>query len=387
MNRVKIGEVCEIINGFAFPSESFSSTRGTPLIRIRDLKTNAPVTFFDGTFDSAYVVIPGDLLIGMDGEFHAYRWAGSKSLLNQRVCKLVPATSRLDPQYLYYAIQKPLNDIEATTAFTTVKHISSKDIKLIEFELPSLEEQRRIVEGLGRQISGISGVKQSLASQSRLLPSLKLSTIDEEFSRFYPKTKRVPLNELAIIIRGVVYSGSEARRTSVDGLLPILRAGNIQGRLILDEDLVWVPKGYVKSSQMLQSGDIAICLASGSASLVGKTARLEREFTGSVGGFCAIIRPRTQNLSAAMSHWFRSSEYESWRCAQAQGSNIQNLKTSELAKVLVPEMRKDDADAIADRLDYKLGQCQIAEVAIARQTQLIQNLGSAVLRRAFSGEL
>lgn len=38
----------------------------------------------------AEYIFPGDILIGMDGEFIPYIWYGAKSLLNQRVCKVVP---------------------------------------------------------------------------------------------------------------------------------------------------------------------------------------------------------------------------------------------------------------------------------------------------------
>jgi type I restriction enzyme S subunit len=92
---VKLGEVCVIQNGFAFDSDRFQLTGGIPLIRIRDLKTNIPSINYDGYANQSYLVHVGDLLIGMDGEFRAYRWEGPDALLNQRVCRLFPDTNHL----------------------------------------------------------------------------------------------------------------------------------------------------------------------------------------------------------------------------------------------------------------------------------------------------
>ena len=101
----RLGDVLEVQNGFAFDSKRFSSTNGTPLIRIRDLKRGvATETRYDGDFDPRYLVRAGDLLIGMDGEFACYEWQGEPALLNQRVCRLQGFKSDLVPRYVRYAL-------------------------------------------------------------------------------------------------------------------------------------------------------------------------------------------------------------------------------------------------------------------------------------------
>lgn len=81
-----------------------------------------------------------------------------------------------------------------------------------------------------------------------------------------------PLGEIAEVVRGVSYSKSESSDAPQDDYLPILRAGNINGELILNEGLVYVPASKVKKKQRLKIGDIVMCTSSGSASVVGKTA-------------------------------------------------------------------------------------------------------------------
>src|SRR3712207_1191102 len=88
--RVRIGDVAAVINGFAFESRYFSDENGTPLLRIRDILRGKSSTFYNGPAVSDVYAESGELVIGMDGDFNACLWPGQRALVNQRVCKLVP---------------------------------------------------------------------------------------------------------------------------------------------------------------------------------------------------------------------------------------------------------------------------------------------------------
>ena len=155
--RKKLADVLKIQNGYAFDSKNFNSSKGMPLVRIRSLKLGIEAeTFFDGPYDDKYVVKAGDLLIGMDGEFGCYEWKGEPSLLNQRVCRLQDFTGQLIPKFLFYGVNDYLKAIEDVTGFTTVKHLSSKQILDIDFPVPPLPEQHRIVAILDAAFDGIA---------------------------------------------------------------------------------------------------------------------------------------------------------------------------------------------------------------------------------------
>ena len=95
----------------------------------------------------------------------------------------------------------------------------------------------------------------------------------------------VPLSTVAAVIRGVTFAKGDALDAACSGMVPVLRAGNIADRLVIDDDLVWVPSKRVSREQRMQSGDIAICMSSGSPTVVGKSALLTDGFDGSVGAF------------------------------------------------------------------------------------------------------
>ncbi len=142
-----LGELLKVQNGFAFKSELFNDDgKGLPIIRIRDLARGFSETFYNGKHDSEFEVEKGDFLIGMDGEFRCYRWQGGKALLNQRVCRLQNFSRDLNASYVFYGINEHLRKIEDSTAFVTVKHLSSKQIASIEMAVPPFVEQERIVK-------------------------------------------------------------------------------------------------------------------------------------------------------------------------------------------------------------------------------------------------
>lgn len=148
---VKLGDITELINGYAFDSNLFN-TRGVglPIIRIRDVVRGKTDTYYSGDYPEGYEVKRGDLLIGMDGEFNIAPWQDGLALLNQRVCKIIGKQGVADNTFLRYGLIPILKQIEADTPFVTVKHLSSRKLQSVEIELPPIEEQRRIAEILAR---------------------------------------------------------------------------------------------------------------------------------------------------------------------------------------------------------------------------------------------
>ncbi|MCP5128456.1 MAG: restriction endonuclease subunit S [Pseudomonadales bacterium] len=180
MPLVDLGELVDIVSGFAFKSAKFNdSGEGLPLVRIRDVVRGYSDTFYSGEFDDKYIVADGDYLIGMDGEFNLAKWNGGKALLNQRVCKIGAVDQKLDRHYLSRFLPKALKDIEDTTPFVTVKHLSVKKIREIPIPLPPLAEQKRIAGILDAADALRAKRRESLAQLDTLLLSTFLDTFGD----------------------------------------------------------------------------------------------------------------------------------------------------------------------------------------------------------------
>ncbi|MBT3795317.1 MAG: hypothetical protein HOF24_10265 [Flavobacteriaceae bacterium] len=178
---VKLDDLIEIQNGYAFDSKKFSPQGKMPLIRIRDLKGGSDTqTRYTGDYDTKFIIKKGDFLIGMDGEFRCYEWKGPIALLNQRVCRLQNFKEKLYRRYLFYVINDELIKIEKNTGFTTVKHISSKKINEIRLSLPPLEEQKQIVKKLDATFAEIDKNIENLKNKKEQVESLVNRVLEEE---------------------------------------------------------------------------------------------------------------------------------------------------------------------------------------------------------------
>lgn len=131
--------IANIIYGAPFASKAFNTDgEGKPIIRIRDLKEQAFVTYTTEIHPKGYLLQPGDLVVGMDGEFRPYIWGNTEAWLNQRVCVF----ENKRPQgkaFVLYTLKPLLNLIEQTQVATTVIHIGKKDFDLFKVTLPDEE--------------------------------------------------------------------------------------------------------------------------------------------------------------------------------------------------------------------------------------------------------
>ena len=189
--RVLLGEIATVLNGYAFKSAKFSRGKGTPLIRIRDVCKDSTNTNYEGEFDEKYIVDKGDLLIGMDGDFHSGRWRGPKGLLNQRVCKVVLETEDFLISFLEYLLPGYLKAINDVTSSVTVKHLSSQTIKEIPLPFPSVVEQKRIVAEIEKQFSrldeAVDNLKRIKANLKRYKASVLKAAVEGKLTKEWRK--------------------------------------------------------------------------------------------------------------------------------------------------------------------------------------------------------
>ncbi|NQU63202.1 MAG: type I DNA specificity S subunit, partial [SAR324 cluster bacterium] len=128
--------------------------------------------------------------------------------------------------------------------------------------------------------------------------------------------------EISQVIRGVSYQKAESSDFQRENTIPIIRAGNIQNRLNLEKDLVWVPTSKVKSFQKLKQNDIVMCTSSGSINVVGKSAKALDDWNGSFGAFCIGIRSNTKLCNPSYLFFYLNSPFFKNWAKKSLGANI-----------------------------------------------------------------
>lgn len=180
-SRVRLHEVATVQNGFPFESKWFNSSTGMPLIRIRDVGADDTETFYSADYDNAFIVHPGDILVGMDGEFRCRRWRGRIGLLNQRVCRIRFSTPDFDERFAFMLLQPYLLAVQYATSSLTVAHLSSKTVEQLELLLPPLAEQKRIVSKVEELTLRSRRAKEALDAVPPLLDQLRQSILAAAF--------------------------------------------------------------------------------------------------------------------------------------------------------------------------------------------------------------
>ena len=161
----QLQEFATVVYGAAFASQRFNNSgKGLPLIRIRDLATHDPTVFTDEQHPKGKLILPGDIVVGMDGEFRAHIWRGPTSWLNQRMCHFQPHQG-VPRQFLFEALIPSLANFEQSKVGTTVIHLSKTDIDSISLAMPFAE----VFDGFASLTEPIVQQVLKNAAESRLL--------------------------------------------------------------------------------------------------------------------------------------------------------------------------------------------------------------------------
>ena len=177
-------EVADITYGHPFRSKLFTEDEiGLGVIRIRDVKRHRPSCNTEELAKPHHIVENGDILIGMDGEFHMSNWAGGRAWLNQRVARLRPCEATgWSKGLLFEAIQRPIQHLNNTIVGTTVAHLSAKDLKALELPAFSDMQLRELNAGIDPMSKLATCLRQTntnlRAQRDLLLPRLISGKLD-----------------------------------------------------------------------------------------------------------------------------------------------------------------------------------------------------------------
>ncbi len=195
---LKIGEEINILSGYPFNSKLFNNEKeGKPLIRIRDILNSSIETFYSGPYLNLFVIKKDDILVGMDGEFHISKWNNIDALLNQRILKISQKNdAEIDIDYFYYYLFGFLKQIHNITPATTVKHLSTFDIKKAVASFPPVSHQRKIAKILKTADAVIKKTEAAIAKyrtiKQGMMQDLFIRGIDLQTGQLRPAYKVAP---------------------------------------------------------------------------------------------------------------------------------------------------------------------------------------------------
>ena len=169
----------DITYGYPFSTDLFTDVpTNKPLIRIRDILEGTISAYTTEEVSDKYRLQEGDVLVGMDGNFHMNYWHNNTTYLNQRCVRLRSRhDSNITSIQIFYGIQPYIKAKEKTTKGSTVGHLSDKDMKGLFIlkandSTPADERKCQLDNLLKKTISNRKEMMQLQSLRSYLLPLL-----------------------------------------------------------------------------------------------------------------------------------------------------------------------------------------------------------------------
>ena len=169
-----IFEAISVQYGFPFSTEQFTEERtNVQVVRIRDILEGTTSAYSLEDTNEKYRLNEGDVLVGMDGNFHMNFWHNNEAYLNQRCVRLRPyGDSDISSIQILHSISPYIKAKEQNAKGSTVGHLSDKDLKglyLVQSINTMHFNSRKTLDGL---LSLIIRNKKEVLSLTKLRDSL-----------------------------------------------------------------------------------------------------------------------------------------------------------------------------------------------------------------------
>jgi len=376
---ILVKDFAEILNGDAFKSEFFNKTKGIRIVRIRDLTRNRSSTFYDGEYDKKYLINSGDFLVGMDGDFIGVRWMNGQALLNQRVCKVSTNDEVIHPEFFRLGINRYLQKIHSVTSSVTVTHLSSDTLHHIEFPLPPLNEQKRIVSKIEELFSLIDSNIEYLSKVIHQSSNYRLSLLKTSFEIDAPKKLLSECGEI-----GTGGTPSRKRLEYFKGDIPWVKTTEVKNEYIFETKEKITQLGLDNSNAKIYLKNAVILAMYGEGKTRGRCAILG--ISASTNQACAVIVCDQEKLYFKYCYYWLQSQYDQVR-AKSSGGNQPNLNLGivKKLKIVLPEVSRQKE--IVNQIELGISELDNFIQNIQNSLSDSLKLKNSVLALAFEGKL
>ena len=354
--RVKLGDVCE---------------RGSSNLKQSDvveLKGDYPIYGASGYIgnvdfyhqENSYVAVVKDGAgIGRTTLLPA------KSSIIGTMQYLLPKDNVL-PEYLYYVVS--YMHLEKYFTGATIPHIYFKDYKNEEFNLDSVDKQRKIVDVLGKCESVIESRKNEL----QLLDNLIKARFVEMFGSIKEEQLLGDISEFVTV--GIANSATHAYAESG---IPMLRNQNIKENHLDDTDMIYIKPEFAAQyeSKKLKENDI-IAMRTG---YPGVACLVPKKYEGCQTFTTLIVRLKENNNPSYVCSYINSDLGKRFIDSEKVGVAQQNVGAKSLAKMPIKIAPKQLQDEYADFVN----QVDKSKVAVQKALDETQLLFDSLMQQYF----
>ncbi len=384
---VRLGDVCDILNGYAFQSVKYA-TNGIRVIRITNVQKgkivdNDPKFYpISQTEDILkFMLSKNDILLSLTGNVGRVGLLPMELLpaaLNQRVaCIRLKNNIELFDKYLYWFLNQNFFENECINSAQGLaqKNMSTEWLGNFRIPLPPLDIQQKIAQILDKASSLIEKRKVQLEKLDLLIKSRFMEMFGDPVTN--PKGwEIVRLDSIGELNRGISKHRPRNDPKLLGGKYPLIQTGDIaKAGLILNKYKSTYSELGLNQSKLWPEGTLCITIAANIAktSILGFNAC----FPDSVVGFIPFANTNKIFIYYWFSFFQKILEEQAPESAQ---KNI-NLKIlSELPVILPPLPLQTEFASFVERVETE-------KVKLQRGLENLELNYKSLMQKCFNGEL
>ena len=162
MEKVKLKDICRLINGRAYKQEELLDSGKYPVLRVGNFFSDKVFYYSDLELEEDKYCDNGDLLFAWSASFGPKIWDGEKVIYHYHIWKM-ELTDRVNKEFLFYYLFHLSERIKSEGHGGIMIHTTKAEMEEREFNLPTLEEQIAISEILNKVMSVIDKRKEELS--------------------------------------------------------------------------------------------------------------------------------------------------------------------------------------------------------------------------------
>ena len=222
MERVKLKDICRLINGRAYKQEELLDSGKYPVLRVGNFFSDKDFYYSDLELEEDKYCDNGDLLFAWSASFGPKIWDGEKVIYHYHIWKM-ELTDRVNKEFLFYYLFHLSERIKSEGHGGIMIHTTKAEMEEREFNLPTHEEQIAISEILNKVKSVIDKRKEELSA----LDDLIKSRFVEMFGDPIRNTQNRPTTEFINVVRMQRGFDLPVQDRQQDGKIPVYGSNGV----------------------------------------------------------------------------------------------------------------------------------------------------------------
>lgn len=305
------------------------------------------------------------------------QYVNFKFKVKSSALKILTANTELVlPKFIYYRMQIIQFD------HSTHKRYWIQQYSKIRVAIPSIEEQRRVVDRIEEMFSNLDKSVELLQIVRKQMIVYRQAVLKEIFSCLEPQKT---IREMA----SLVTSGSRgwAKYYSSDGAM-FIRIGNLTRTDIIidfnDVQRVSLPDKAEGIRSRLQPNDVLVSITADLGSIGLVPEKIEEAY---INQHIAMIRFNKPSQGRLMAWYLRSEYGQKDLLKNKRGGGKLGLGLDDIRDAKVPNISDIEAEKIVAEIELRLSVCDRIEQSIDATVKQADAMRLDVLKQAFEGSL